>query len=413
MAVSLPFIKWREGRPRFCAGPRERDLGFRDQDLRHESGRWFTYEEAEAWATARHAEILAARTAGKRPRPIAPKRTTVEELLRDWMASRQFADLMPSSRSSYRKAADALIYEPETRAQAAERRAKERASALLKVKPPERSKEALARTPVAAIGAPELNDFFEYLRERRGHHMARAAIAAYSAAFTWGKISSEWRLKGNPRAELNLPQPKARVVIFTDAEIRALVDTADGMGRASLGDAILLGLFTGQRQGDRLALEDLGLIEGRRQFRQSKTGAIVAIPETPRLAERLAQAKARVAAIKLQSGLREATRTIIVDETTGRSYVGDTYRHVYSEVRAKAAELVPELAGKRDQDLRDTAVTWLARAGCTLPEIASITGHSLASIHNILKHYLAITPELADSAISKLIAWMGREGMAV
>ena len=68
---------------------------------------------------------------------------------------------------------------------------------------------------------------------------------------------------------------------------------------------------------------------------------------------------------------------------------------------------------KRDQDLRDTAVTWLARAGCTLPEIASITGHSLRSIHQILQHYLAITPELADSAIAKLVAWMEKEHLVV
>jgi hypothetical protein len=73
---------------------------------------------------------------------------------------------------------------------------------------------------------------------------------------------------------------------------------------------------------------------------------------------------------------------------------------------------MPALAGKRDQDLRDTAVTWLANAGCTLPEIASITGHSLQSIHSILKHYLAITPELADSAIAKYVAWMREDRLA-
>jgi hypothetical protein len=73
----------------------------------------------------------------------------------------------------------------------------------------------------------------------------------------------------------------------------------------------------------------------------------------------------------------------------------------------------PSIAGKRDQDLRDTAVTWLARAGSTLPEIAAVTGHSLTSIHNIMKHYLAITPELGDVAVDKLAAWMEREGVAV
>ncbi len=413
MAVSLPFIKWRDGRPRFCCGPRERDLGFHDQDLRHEGGRWFSYEEAEPWAKKRHAEIIAARAAGRRPRAPVPKGTTVEDLLRDWMASPQFRELKPASRASYVKAAAALLYKPETRTEAAARRERDAARALLKQKPHERLREIFSTKPVSAIGAPELNDFFLYLKDARGHHMARAAIAALSAAFTWGKLSTHWRLKENPRHQIELAQPPARVVIYSDAEIRAMVEAADRLGRASIGDAVLLGLFTGQRQGDRLALEELGLVEGRRQFRQSKTGALVAIPETPRLAERLAQTKARVAALKLQLGLRDLPRTIIVDETTARPYNEFTYRHVFADVRAEAAKAMPSLATKRDQDLRDTAVTWLARAGCTLPEIASITGHSLRSIHNVLKHYLAITPELADSAITKLVAWMDKEGMAV
>jgi hypothetical protein len=41
------------------------------------------------------------------------------------------------------------------------------------------------------------------------------------------------------------------------------------------------------------------------------------------------------------------------------------------------------------------------------------TGHSMKSIHTILTHYLAITLELADAAIAKLVAWMDREGVAV
>jgi integrase len=68
-------------------------------------------------------------------------------------------------------------------------------------------------------------------------------------------------------------------------------------------------------------------------------------------------------------------------------------------------EPLPSLADARDQDLRDTAVTWLARAGCTMPEIAQITGHSLQSIQQTLKHYLASHPEIADHAIAKLVAW--------
>ena len=54
-------------------------------------------------------------------------------------------------------------------------------------------------------------------------------------------------------------------------------------------------------------------------------------------------------------------------------------------------------------DLRGTAVTRLAIAGCTEAEIATITGHSLRDVRSILDaHYLHRDAALADSAIRKL-----------
>jgi hypothetical protein len=45
----------------------------------------------------------------------------------------------------------------------------------------------------------------------------------------------------------------------------------------------------------------------------------------------------------------------------------------------------------------------LALAGCTAPEIATVTGHSLRDVAAILDaHYLHRDPALADSAIQKL-----------
>jgi integrase len=52
-------------------------------------------------------------------------------------------------------------------------------------------------------------------------------------------------------------------------------------------------------------------------------------------------------------------------------------------------------------DIRGTTVTMLAEAGCTLPEIASITGHTLRLAQDTLDKYLARTSKLAASAIAK------------
>ena len=50
-------------------------------------------------------------------------------------------------------------------------------------------------------------------------------------------------------------------------------------------------------------------------------------------------------------------------------------------------------------DLRGTAVTLLTEAGCTIPQVCSITGHTLESANRILRHYLASTEAIAKAAI--------------
>jgi integrase len=51
-------------------------------------------------------------------------------------------------------------------------------------------------------------------------------------------------------------------------------------------------------------------------------------------------------------------------------------------------------------DLRGTAVTLLAEAGCTTPQIAAITRHSLKTVTKILDKYLARTRVLVGEAVT-------------
>jgi hypothetical protein len=435
MTVKLPFIKWREGRPRLVHGPRDRRLGLTDRDLKTDAGAWLSYEQAEKFSRGYVKEVEKLRASGKRIKPAKPLRAaTIEDLLTDWLASEavqgtaKAPGLKPASIASYQKAARAVIFRPESREQAAARRERERAAAVLGVTVPEREREPIALVPPAAIGAPELRDFFNYLRGARGHHMALAAIAALSAAMTWGRESSKWRLKDNPRIDMQFDRPAGRVVMIELEEFFALVAAADAIGRPSIGDAIYLGLFTGQRQTDRLALKDEGLINGRRHFRQSKTSALVAIKETPQLAARLAQARIRVAALKIKLGLRDMPATVVVDETSGRAYNEHTYRHLFAEIRSLAINgygnvapcpslaFINERTGapdfKHDQDLRDTCVMLLDRSGSDLMSICDVTGHSYQSAQLIMKHYRARNAARADAAIDKLVDFIGKEGMS-
>lgn len=51
--------------------------------------------------------------------------------------------------------------------------------------------------------------------------------------------------------------------------------------------------------------------------------------------------------------------------------------------------------------LRHSCVVQLARAGCTVPEIASITGHSISSVEQILQRYLPRDSRVAENAQRK------------
>ena len=79
--------------------------------------------------------------------------------------------------------------------------------------------------------------------------------------------------------------------------------------------------------------------------------------------------------------------------------------HVWSEARKQA-----KVEGVKFGDLRGTAVTRLALAGCTVPEICAITGHTHKDANRILEaHYLHRDPEIAWNAIRKLEAYQVRE----
>ncbi|MGH6866569.1 MAG: helix-turn-helix domain-containing protein [Methyloceanibacter sp.] len=70
--------------------------------------------------------------------------------------------------------------------------------------------------------------------------------------------------------------------------------------------------------------------------------------------------------------------------------------------RAEAAKALPEVADLYFHDTRGTAITLLAEAGASVPEIAAITGHSYRTINSILEKYLPRTRELALTAMAKL-----------
>ena len=147
---------------------------------------------------------------------------------------------------------------------------------------------------------------------------------------------------------------------------------------------LILALWTGQRQGDLLRLPWSSYDGISIRLRQSKTRTRVRIP----------------VGAPLKAALDITTRrsTIILTNSDGRPWTEDGFRSSWRKACASAG--IVELTF---HDLRGTAVTRLATARCTVPEIAAITGHSLRDVAEILDaHYLHRDPVLAESAIRKL-----------
>lgn len=149
---------------------------------------------------------------------------------------------------------------------------------------------------------------------------------------------------------------------------------------------LLLALWTGQRQGDLLRLPWSAYDGERVRLRQSKTGMRVSIPVGAPL-------KAA-----LDAATKEKQGPIILMSTDEKPWTSDGFRASWRKACSNAG-----IVGVTFNDLRGTAVTRLALAGCTEAEIATITGHSLRDVRSILDaHYLHRDPALADSAIRKL-----------
>ena len=90
---SIPYLKIRNGRPRWEPGPHLRKAGWAGRDLRHEDGRWMDEGEAMLAARAINDEVAAWRSGGKqRQRKAAPVHHphSCQALFDRWYASTDF-----------------------------------------------------------------------------------------------------------------------------------------------------------------------------------------------------------------------------------------------------------------------------------------------------------------------------------
>lgn len=290
---------------------------------------------------------------------------TFNAVVRDYTLSVEFEELAPSTQSEYRRML--------TKAEA-----------------------EFGNMPLAALDdqrvRKDLLGWREKIARASGQREADNRLSAISAMLTWaldhGHISANHlrgfkRLYHADRSEIIwLREPIAQFMKVAPIELQRM---------------LILGLHTGQREGDLLRLPwssydgvRISLRQGKAR-RGGKPGPLIEIPCT-------------VALRRMLDGM-ERNSPLIITTKTGRSLKKRYFNRLWNEAMKKAG-LESVLLPGSDQpvelhfhDLRGTAVTLLSEARCTPQQIATITGHSLKTVHLILERYLARTRGLAEQAI--------------
>lgn len=77
------------------------------------------------------------------------------------------------------------------------------------------------------------------------------------------------------------------------------------------------------------------------------------------------------------------------------------------------AQTIATAADKKYMDFRNTALTRLYLAGNNTMRIAAISGHEIAHVDKVLRHYIALNADDGSSAISAYENWLDEKGVLV
>lgn len=241
---------------------------------------------------------------------------------------------------------------------------------------------AFGDMPIKILADPRASGVFLEWRDKLAQNSPREAdyhMAVLGLILAWGL--KRGMVPANPAAKPGRVYRADRIdAVWTVADETAFLETAPPHLRLPF----LLGLHTGQREGDILRLTWAAYDGTHIRLRQSKKGRRVVVPVTAALKQELDRTRRKAVTICATS--------------RGTSWTVGGFSASWRKALAAAG-----LTGLTFHDLRGTAVTRLAIAGCTVPEIASITGHSLKAVDDILdRHYLSRSQALSDRAIAKV-----------
>lgn len=234
--------------------------------------------------------------------------------------------------------------------------------------------------PIAALEDQRVRKIFMDWRtavaRQSGNREADNRLSVISAMLSWarenGQIFSNQvagfrRLYSVDRSEM----------IWLPEHIDAFMNVAP----IEMQRALILALHSGQRQGDLRRMAWSNYAEGMLTFRQGKSKRRMEIPCSTAL-------RTMLDTIPRDSAIILTTKT------------GMPWKERYFKAQWDRASKAAGIVDLHFHDLRGTAITMLSEAGCTAPQIAAITGHSMKHVTSILDKYLARTSVLAGETIT-------------
>jgi integrase len=237
--------------------------------------------------------------------------------------------------------------------------------------------------PIAALADRRVRGEFKTWRDKYANTPRKADLAWTVLARILSFAKDRGIITSNPcERGGRLYVADRRDKIWTEQDIAAVLSVAsDGIKLA-----LILALWSGQRQGDLLRLPWSAYESPYIRLRQSKGRRRVAMPAG--------------APLRALLDSTERRGPLILTNTFGRPWTSDGFRTSWSKACERAG-----ISGLTFHDLRGTAVVRLAIAGASVPQIAAVTGHSLKDVEAILDaHYLGRDIQLAEAAVLKLEA---------
>lgn len=252
----------------------------------------------------------------------------------------------------------------------------------------EGQKKSFGNLQITDINRAFVKSLYEKLLKKGAVRSASLMINALSqliiTAQDYGLYTDE-----NPCKKLVIEKNEPRNQIWKDDEVIKFCDKCDEKGYFGLKLAVLIAYYTAQRESDieKLKWNDFDFDLNIWKLKQSKTKNYIEIP-----IYKIEQ---------LQKALRETQR---INEFVCNSIDGKPYykRELIPEQTKKIIKLSNIRNDLMFRDLRRTAILKLDEAGCTLSEIASISGHSRKSIIDIIEVYAPKTILKAEKAFDKV-----------